>query len=265
MAYYLHTEVDEMIETRDLTITLGDHCAVRDVSLKLNSGELVGLIGPNGAGKTTLMRALLRLTPIDKGEIFLDGKEITHDPAHAHAGQISYLPQGQNIAWPLTGKNLVALGRVPHQTSWSKLSAEDEAVIDAAMDVAQATEFADRPVRQLSGGERARILLARALAVGAGTLLVDEPTAALDPYFQLTAMEALKATAQQGTSVCVILHDLNLATRYCDRLYLLNQGELIAHGKPQEVLSNANLKAVYHVDVDRDAQTGLIISHHLTG
>ncbi|MBV1887326.1 MAG: ABC transporter ATP-binding protein, partial [Parvibaculaceae bacterium] len=98
-----------MIETRDLTITLGDHCAVRDVSLKLNSGELVGLIGPNGAGKTTLMRALLRLTPIDKGEIFLDGKEITHDPAHAHAGQISYLPQGQNIAWPLTGKNLVAL------------------------------------------------------------------------------------------------------------------------------------------------------------
>lgn len=254
-----------MIETRNLTITLGEHCAVRDLSMKLNSGELVGLIGPNGAGKTTLMRALLRLTPCERGEIFLNGEEITHDPAHFHAGKIAYLPQGQNIAWPLTGRRLVALGRVPHQTSWSRLSAQDDAAIDVAMELAQATAFSDRPVRQLSGGERARILLARALAVGASTLLVDEPTAALDPYFQLTAMEALKTTAQQGTSVCVILHDLNLALRYCDRLYLLNQGELVAQGLPQDVLSDANLKAVYHVDVNRDAQSGLIISHHLTG
>lgn len=254
-----------MIETRNLTVSLGDHCAVRDLSMKLGSGEVVGLIGPNGAGKTTLMRALLRLTPCENGEIFLNGKEITKDPAHFHAGKISYLPQGQDIAWPLTGRRLVALGRVPHQSSWSHLSDEDDAAIDAAMELAQATEFADRPVRQLSGGERARILLARALAVGADTLLVDEPTAALDPYYQLTAMEALKSTAKQGTSVCVILHDLNLALRYCDRLYLLSQGALIADGPPQEVLSDANLKSVYHVDVTRDAQSGLIVSHHLIG
>ncbi len=254
-----------MIETRSLSVSLGEHAAVRDLSMKLNSGELVGLIGPNGAGKTTLMRALLRLIPSDEGQIFLDGQEITHDPAHFHAGDISYLPQGQDIAWPLTGRRLVALGRVPHQTSWSHLSAADDDAIDAAMELAKATDFANRPVRQLSGGERARILLARALAVGADTLLVDEPTAALDPYFQLTAMEALKTATQQGTSVCVILHDLNLAMRYCDRLYLLNQGGLVAEGQTHDVLNDANLKKVYHVDVARDAQSGLIVSHHLLG
>ncbi|PCJ70503.1 MAG: ABC transporter [Rhodobiaceae bacterium] len=253
-----------MIETRNIHVSLGDHAAVRDASVRIGIGEMVGFIGPNGAGKTSLLRAMLRLAPIGGGQVMLDGTDITSDPVHAHARDIAYLPQGQNVAWPLTARRLVALGRVPHRTTWMDLSAADDKAVDLALHATDTMSFADRPVNELSGGERSRVLLARVLAVEATVLLVDEPTASLDPYHQLTTMEALKSAAGKGTAVCVVLHDLNLAGRYCDRLYLMHEGAIVASGPPGEVLSDENLAAVYRVTVRRDDRGDVVVDKRLS-
>lgn len=242
-----------MIETQNVSVQLGDHAAVWDASVTINKGELVGFIGPNGAGKTSLLRAMLRLTPVSSGRVLLNGDDITHAKPHTYAKSIAYLPQGQQVAWPLTARHLVALGRMPHLNTWTRLTREDEAVIDDALAEADATALQYRPVTELSGGERARILLARALAVQAEYLLVDEPTASLDPFHQLTTMEALRATCEKGAGVGVVLHDLSLASKYCDRLYLLNHGHIAASGSPETVLSEANMADVYRVEISRDA------------
>ncbi len=252
-----------MIETRNLNLSLGGKPVVRDVSVKVCAGEMVGFVGPNGAGKTSLFRAMLRLTPPSGGTVSLDGVEVTHDAPHLHAREIAYLPQGQSVAWPLTARRLVALGRMPHRTTWSDLTEEDEHAIDQALLATDATDFADRPVNELSGGERSRVLLARALAVRASVLLVDEPTASLDPFHQLTTMEALKAAANDGAAVAVVLHDLNLASRFCDRLCLMHEGRIVASGPPGSVLSDDNLADVYRVSVRRDDQGDVIVDKRL--
>lgn len=253
-----------MIETRNIHVSLGDHAAVCDASVRIDAGEMVGFIGPNGAGKTSLLRAILRLAQASSGQILLDGADITADPVHAHARDIAYLPQGQNVAWPLTARRLVALGRVPHRTTWSDLSEADDAAIDQALQATDTVSFAERPVSELSGGERSRVLLARVLAVEASVLLVDEPTASLDPYHQLTTMEALKGATDRGTAVGVVLHDLNLAGRYCDRLYLMHEGAIVASGPPAEVLSDDHLAAVYRVTVRRDDRGDVVVDRRLS-
>lgn len=252
-----------MIEARNLSVRLGRHEAVCNVSVTLKPGELVGFIGPNGAGKTSLLRALLRLVPAAAGSVYLDGQDITADPPHVHAGRIAYLPQGQNVAWPLTVRRLVALGRLPHLTSWSDMTAADEATVERALRETEADGFGERVVTELSGGERSRALLARALAVEAPVLLVDEPTASLDPYHQLTTMEALRRTAGEGVAVGVVLHDLNLAGRFCDRLCLMQQGRIVAEGAPDDVLSDANLASVYRVGVRRDDRGDVVVDRRL--
>jgi iron complex transport system ATP-binding protein len=252
-----------MIGAENISVSLGNHAAVRDVSMAIGAGELVGFVGPNGAGKTSLLRALLRLVPVDEGSILLDGSDITGNPPHKHARDIAYLPQGQSVAWPLTARRLVALGRVPHRSTWENLSAADKAIIDRALEVTDTAQFADRPVTELSGGERSRVLLARALSVDAGVLLVDEPTASLDPYHQLTTMEALKSAAGAGSAVGVVLHDLNLAGRYCDRLCLMHEGEIVADGVPRDVLSDENLARVYRIGVRRDDRGDVVVDRRL--
>ncbi len=253
-----------MIAAQNISVSLGTHAAVRDVSIAIKEGEMVGFVGPNGAGKTSLLRSLLRLVPVDSGSVLLDGADITADAAHKHAQAIAYLPQGQNVAWPLTARRLVALGRVPHRSTWETLKVEDKHAIDAALAATDAEAFADRPVTELSGGERSRILLARALAVKARVLLVDEPTASLDPYHQLTTMEALKSTTSEGTAVGVVLHDLNLAGRYCDRLYLMHEGTVVADGTPDQVLSDENLARVYRIGVRRDDRGDVVVDRRLS-
>jgi iron complex transport system ATP-binding protein len=253
-----------MIAAQNISVSLGTHAAVSNVSMEIKPGEIVGFVGPNGAGKTSLLRSLLRLVPVDSGSVLLDGTDITADAPHKHAQAIAYLPQGQSVAWPLTARRLVALGRVPHRSTWETLKPEDEQAIDAALAATDVASFAHRPVTELSGGERSRVLLARALAVQATVLLVDEPTASLDPYHQLTTMEALKATASDGTAVGVVLHDLNLAGRYCDRLCLLHEGKLVADGTPDQVLSDENLARVYRIGVRRDERGDVVVDQRLS-
>lgn len=230
-----------------LHVTLGRRAVLHGIDAELRGGQLIGIIGPNGAGKSTLARAILHLVEPAGGTILLDGADVTKMARDAIARRIAYLPQGQTLHWPLTVERLVGLGRLPHLAPFSRLSAADTEAIARAMMRADVTALATRNALELSGGERARVLLARALAVEADVLIADEPLAALDPGHQLQVMELLAAQAHAGALVIAVLHDLTMAARYCDRLLLIDQGRLVADGDADAVLTEALLERVYGV------------------
>jgi len=232
----------------NLGVDLGRRPVLRQIGFEAGVGEFIGLIGPNGAGKTTLLRAILQLIPASAGEVRWDGRSVAGMDSRARATTLAYLPQGQTLHWPLTARRVVELGRLPRLGPLSQLSPDDEAAVDAAMAAADVASLADRETTSLSGGERARVLLARALAVGAPVLLVDEPTASLDPYHVLQIMRMLRQTAERGALVIAVMHDLGLVTRFCDRAVLLNDGRLVADGTPRAVLGAERLRAVYRVE-----------------
>ena len=234
------------LTTQALSVSLGTRTVMDGMSLSLEPGRLIGIIGPNGAGKSTLTRALLGLVPY-RGNIALDGAEITSLTRARIARELAYLPQGQILHWPLSVERLVGLGRLPHLAPMSRISAADQTIIDRAMKRADIEHLRDRVATELSGGERARVLLARALAVEARGLIADEPLASLDPGHQIDVMELLRSEAASGALVVAVLHDLTMAARYCDRLLLMDRGRLVAQGAPLEVLNEANLRSVYGV------------------
>lgn len=250
-----------MVEIDHLSVDLGRREVVSDVSASLAGGELVGIIGPNGAGKSTLVRAMLGLVKPRTGRATIDGNDVAHLPLRRIARTIAYLPQGQTLHWPLSVERLVALGRLPHLAPLSRPAAHDRKAVAEAMARADVTDLAGRIVTELSGGERARALLARALAVGAAGLVVDEPLAALDPGHQIDVMELLAREARGGALVVAVLHDLTMAARYCNRLLLMDHGKLVADGKPAEVLTAERLRNVYaiHAMVDISGTTPLVV------
>ncbi|SFR76306.1 ABC transporter ATP-binding protein [Sphingomonas jatrophae] len=231
----------------DVGVTLGGRDVVHGVSARLEGGTLVGVLGPNGAGKSTLIRALVGLLPA-RGRVLLEGEPVAAMPRAQVARTIAYLPQGQTLHWPLGVERLVALGRLPHLGPFSRIGEADRAAVARAMDRAEVTHLADRTATELSGGERARVLLARALAVEAPVLVADEPLASLDPEHQLHGMELLRGEAAAGRLVIAVLHDLGLAARFCDRLLVMDGGRLVADGPPGAVLTPALLAQVYRVE-----------------
>jgi iron complex transport system ATP-binding protein len=235
-----------LLSLRDLRVRLGGRRAIDGVSLEIAPGAVTGLIGPNGAGKSTLLRAALGLLPAE-GERLLGGEPLPRLSAGERARRAAYLPQEREIGWPVTVETLVALGRAPHRRPVAPLAEADRAAIRAAMARMDIARFADRPATELSGGERARVLIARALAQDAPLLLADEPTAGLDPAHQIALMETLAALAREGRGVLASLHDLGLAARWCDRLVLLHEGRVAADGPPRTVLTPGRLAEVYGV------------------
>ena len=235
------------LAVENLHASLGDARVIRGVSLAAEGAQFVGLIGPNGVGKTTLVRAIAGLIPFG-GSVVLDGEAVSAMSPRARARAMSYLAQGAGSHWPLEVSRLIALGRLPHLEPFHRASAADEAAIARAIALAGVGEFIGRDVLTLSGGERARVLLARALAVEAPLLLLDEPVSALDPYHQIRIMEVLRAYADEGRTVVAVLHDLSLAARYCDRLILLDNGKVKADGAPSEVLTPQNLRDTYRIE-----------------
>jgi iron complex transport system ATP-binding protein len=215
-----------------VTVRRGPCPVVDGVSARIGEGELVGLIGPNGAGKTTLMRAALGLIRAE-GAIALGGTPLAAQLApRERALRAAYLPQDREIAWPVRVETLVGLGRTPHLPPGRAPGPADRAAVEAALDRMDLAGFRDRPATALSGGERARALIARALAQEAPLLVADEPAAGLDPAHQLQLMALLREMAAAGRGVVVSLHDLGLAARWCDRLLLMHQGRLVAEGPP---------------------------------
>ena len=234
-----------------LSVELGGTSILEGVSFTLPRGKILGLIGPNGAGKSTAIKSILGLVPCTSGAVKVGSVDVAEMDARIRAKTLAYVPQGAPVHWPLTAERTVALGRIPHLTPWQTLVQEDEVAIESAMQKADCTQFRERLVTTLSGGERSRVLLARTLAVGADFILADEPIAALDPMHQLQVMDILKAEAASGTGVMVVMHDLGLAMRSCDELVLLHQNKVLAAGHHNEVLSDANLRAAFGVEVSR--------------
>ncbi|PZQ16099.1 MAG: ABC transporter [Ancylobacter novellus] len=239
------------IVAKDLVVRLGGLPRVDRVSLVLRPGELVGLIGANGAGKTTLFRALAGLRAPDEGEVRYDGRVLGEIGRRELARRLAYLEQASEAHWPLRAEHVVALGRLPHRRFGRAALASDADAVDRALRAADAEAFRDRAMRFLSGGERARVLLARALAVEARWLLADEPVAALDPDHQLGVMELLRAAARGGMGVVVVLHDLALAGRFCDRLVLMAEGRVVGDGPPASALTDEAAAGAYGVTLAR--------------
>lgn len=243
-------------EATGISVAIAGCHIVRDVSFSVSSGEFVGLIGPNGAGKSTLVRAALGLVQRSAGAVQIDGEDAARMKPRDRARRIAFLPQDRRVEWRLTAYDIVMLGRYPHHEGFGGPSAADHAAVRRALEAVDATEIADRPVSVMSGGERSRILLARALAVEAPLMFVDEPAAALDPYHQLHVMEILRDRARAGTGVLAVVHDLSLAARYMDRLLLMKSGEMLADGAPGNVLSPERLAAAYRVRAEHGARDG---------
>ena len=237
----------------DVEVRYETRSAVRPTTLTLHTGALVALVGPNGAGKSTLLRALAGLVE-HQGTVTWRGEALARLDGRRRARTVAYLPQDPPVHWPLAAREIVALGRLPHRAYAANETAADAEAITEAMRQTDTLEFAARSVGRLSVGERARVLLARALAVDAPVLLVDEPIAMLDPYHQLDVMSALRAYAAGGDSaaserlVVVVLHDLGLAARFCDRVLLMDDGAVVGDGPPEATLGPPAIRAHYHVE-----------------
>lgn len=223
----------------NLSVRRGQCPVVDGVDLTVAKGEFIGLIGPNGAGKTTLLRAALGLLP------FEGQSSLASLPVAARARAAAFLPQGRDIAWPVGVADLVALGRGPHLAG--AMTGADRAAVDRALDRMGLAGFRNRQATALSGGEQARVLIARALAQDTPLLLADEPVAGLDPEAQLRCMQVFADLAAEGRGVVVAIHDLGLAARHCSRLVMLDRGRVVADGPPRAVLSAEHLAQVFHV------------------
>lgn len=230
-----------------------------DICLDVQAGELIALVGPNGAGKSTLIKAMLGLVEPQAGTVLVNGAPVSALTARDRARQMSYLPQDRSVAWSVTGADLAALGRFAWGgATYDRLSKTDREAVDLALEKAGAAALKHRLIHELSGGEQARLHLARALASDARLLLADEPIAALDPRHQLEAMTVLRAQADQGASVVCALHDLNLARRHADRIAVLHRGRLYAFAAPDIALTEAVLAEVFGVRPSPDGGFRLI-------
>ena len=226
------------------TLDLGGRRVLLDVSAAFPAGRVTAILGPNGAGKSSLLRVAAGLIAPSTGKVMIDGRAIAGMRRDERARTIGYLPQSGDVAWNMPARDVVALGRLPHRAP-----ACDLAAILAAMTSTDTEQFAERRVGELSGGERARVLLARVLAGEPQWLLADEPLASLDPAHQLDLLERLRGQAARGVGVVVVLHDLAQAARVADEIILLGGGRILASGPPAEVLTPGQLRDAFGVEV----------------
>jgi iron complex transport system ATP-binding protein len=219
--------------------------AVDGISLEIGSGACTAVLGPNGSGKSTLLRLLLGVLSPQAGAAWFAGRALAEWPRAAIAREIGVVPQGEELAFPVTVRELVAMGRYPYLGSWRREGAADRRAIEEAMRRCDVLQLADRLVSTLSGGEQQRARIARALAQEPSVLALDEPTAALDISHEMAIFELLRELGRGGVTVLLSTHNLNLAARYADRLVLIDQGRVAAEGTPPEVVRRDLLEAVY--------------------
>ncbi len=245
------------LSLRSVRVQLNGRQILHNVSFAVAPGEIVGLIGPNGAGKTTALKAALGLVPISEGIIWLNDAPAEDTDRRVRARTMAYVPQGAPVFWPMSAERTVALGRIPHLSPWQNLDTDDLECIKASMRATDCWHLRERLVTSLSGGERSRVLLARAIAVGAKYLLADEPTEALDPAHQLQVMDILREQASKGVGSLVVMHDLSLAARACDRLVLMKDGTVLASGDTEKVLTDEYISLAFGIRVARWDEEGV--------
>jgi iron complex transport system ATP-binding protein len=235
----------------------GGRPALDGVSMEASAGSLYAVLGPNGSGKSTLMKALLGVAPLDSGAARLDGRPVSDWRRAELARSVGAVAQTESVAFPLSVRELVGMGRYPYVGPLSAEAETDRDAVRRALLACDVTELAGRDVTTLSGGEFQRARIARALAQEPGALVLDEPTASLDIRHQMAILELLRRSADQGMTVLVVTHSLDLAAQFSDRMLLLSEGRVAAEGTPDEVLREDVLTEVYGwpISVSRDADT----------
>lgn len=251
------------IDIQGLCFNHGARAILKDLELHLETGSITAVLGPNGAGKSTLLSCMAGLLSAPAGHIHLDGRPLTGIAPTERAQRIAFLPQTPEIAWAVDVATLVALGRIPFRSQCS--DAENERAIEHAMQLTDVAQWRDRSVQSLSGGERARVLLARVLAGESAWVLADEPFTGLDPAHQFEAAELLRSVASRGGGVVLTIHDLTLAARIADRIVILDGGHIVADGAPRDALTQQTLRDVYRIETqwldDPASGTPTIVIH----
>ncbi len=236
---------DPLLGASGIHVELGGQAILRDVEVRVGRGEVVGLVGPNGAGKSTLLRVVTGLLDPSAGEVAIGGDALDALPRRELARRVAVVQQLPEAPATMRVRDLVVLGRHPHLGLLANESRHDFDVAAEAMRRAGCDQFADRELGSLSGGERRRAFIARALAQEAPLLLLDEPTSNLDAHAQVEILELVTELAAGGSGVLLVVHDLTLAAAYCDRVVLLDRGEVVAEGPPSEVVTSDRVQQVY--------------------
>ncbi|MFC3798727.1 ABC transporter ATP-binding protein [Cohnella sp. GCM10012308] len=247
------------LSTNQLSLAYGSRRIVENLNLSVPDGKITSLVGANGSGKSTILKSLARILNPQSGGVFLDGKQIHRQPTKEVAKQLAILPQNPTSPEGLTVRELISFGRYPHQRGFGTLSAEDNRMIDWALQATGMSEFHDRAVDQLSGGQRQRAWIAMALAQGTEVLLLDEPTTFLDMAHQIEVMNLLeKLNREQKRTIIMVVHDLNHAARFSQHLVALKRGTVLYEGHPEVVMTPDMLRDVFGIDADviPDPRTG---------
>jgi iron complex transport system ATP-binding protein len=231
---------------------------LKNINASFGAGEFVGLIGPNGVGKTTLLSLLMGTLKAEKGDVLLYESSISDCIRRDIAQKISFVPQDTHMSYPFLVREVVAMGRNPYLGRFEVEHQHDLDAVENALSQTDLTNMADRSVTELSGGERQRVMIARAIAQETPIILLDEATANLDIAHQLDILNLLQKLKEQGRLIIASLHDLAMASRFCDRLLLLHEGDVVKDGKPADVLTTDNMKRYFGVEVD-------IVKHAVTG
>jgi iron complex transport system ATP-binding protein len=247
------------LELQSVGVAYGRNMVVKDLTFQVMPGEMVGLIGPNGSGKSTIIKAISRVIPLYSGKILLDGKNVFKMPRGDLARSLGVVPQMSILPSAFTAFEVVLMGRNPHLGLLQYEGAKDMAITWRAMEMTSTHSLAQRKVGELSGGEIQRIVIARVLTQEPKSILLDEPTANLDIRHQVDILDLIKNLCLENNLMVVIaLHDLNLAAQYCDRLILINNGQVHAQGTPEQVINSRNIKEVYGAD-------GCVYTHPVNG
>ena len=243
-----------VLQVEKLQIGYGSRCVLKEASFSIGKGEIVGIIGCNGAGKSTLLKTIRGLLPKQGGSVSYFGKPLEEYQDKELATKIAYLQQHVELGFGYTGKDIVMAGRYPYMKWWERESEADEKLALACMAYTGTADLADRPINEVSGGQKQRILIAKVLAQQTPIIFLDEPTTGLDMVYQEEIFRFAKALAGQGKTVLMVVHELNLASKYCSRILLLGEGTLLADGAPQAVFTEELLSRAYKADicVERD-------------
>ena len=235
------------IKSENINVTLEKNNILKGINIEVDNKEVVGIIGPNGSGKSTLLKCIYRVLKPNDGAILLDNVDIKEMSVKESSKRLAVLSQHNNYNFDFTVKDIVLMGRSPHKKFMERDNEEDYDIVNEALKKVDMFEFKDRSFQSLSGGEQQRVILARALAQQPKCLILDEPTNHLDIKYQLQLMRIVK---NLNIEVIAAIHDLNIAAMYCDKIYVLKDGEIIKYGKPKDVLTKEIIKDVYEVDAE---------------